>query len=227
MLYYRHCHSFTANHTGCYPTVRDIKCGLLICFTEGTVPAYLTMFLFHHWIFDLLARCRDPSVNQSDGNRRPGGGSCSDIQLHPSTFTSPSVSRWNQTTSNWQFCITYLLGTLRYPTQPNTQPKQTNSEFLFHNTKGRIVYIFCHSIGKSIIHTSFAFSTSSLSELQSHRSFSPLSPSSTLQTTSASASALLSTSCVLSYIQCHDLECVDTVYSRYHLACWIISILTI
>ena len=142
-------------------------------------------------------------------------------------FTSPSVSRWNQTTSNWQFRITYLLGTLRYPTQPNTQPKQTNSGFLFHNTKGRIVYIFCHSIGKSIIHTSFAFSTSSLSELQSHRSFSPLSPSSNLQTTSASASALLSTSCVLSYIQCHDLECVDTVHSRYHLACWIISVLTI
>ena len=58
--------------------LRDIKCGLgclSVLLKVPTVPAYLTlpMFLFHHWIFDLLARCRDPSVNQSDGNRRPGG----------------------------------------------------------------------------------------------------------------------------------------------------------
>lgn len=65
----------------------QVRAGLLICFTEGTYSARLPhlMFLFHHWIFDLLARCRDPSVtsiNQTETGDR-GGGSCSDIQLHP------------------------------------------------------------------------------------------------------------------------------------------------
>lgn len=69
------------------------------------------MFLFHHWMFDLGRTAGiHPSINQMETG--DGGGSCSDLQLHPSLHRQ-FLDTWNPPLTGNSIHITYL------PTLPN------------------------------------------------------------------------------------------------------------